>query len=123
MKTAVRNDTLSLASSINGKAFVTEQMIGYSVECAWTDGGALSGTVKLQGSNSAFQPPAGNEMYQIENTAANWEDVSGSTVTVSGTGTQLYNVYDVEYRAYRVVYTRVAGTGTMTVRNWAKGSI
>ena len=124
MKTAKRKDgPTSLAASFNGAAFVTEQMLNYSVQAKWTDGGALSGELKLQASNDAFAPPAGNEMYQIENPAASWDDVSGSVVTVTGSNVQMYNVTDVSYKAYRIVWTRTAGTGTMTVEHFAKGRI
>lgn len=124
MKTAERKDgPLALASSFNGQAFVVEQMLEYSVEAEWTDTGSLSGSLKLQGSNDAFEPPFGNAMYQVENPSAHWVDISGSIVVVSGNSNQLYNVSSVAYRAYRIVYTASAGTGSMMVKHFAKGRI
>lgn len=124
MKTAERKDIVpSMASNVIGKAFTVEQMLNYSVQAIWMDLGSLSGAIKLQGSNDAYEPPLGNALYLIENPNAIWQDVPSSTITVTGSNSQVYDVAEVGYRYYRLVYTASAGNGSMVVNHWAKGRI
>ncbi len=123
MKTAERQDSASLAASFNGAAFTVEQMLNYAAEVIWSDAGALSGTLKLQGCNDAYEPPTGNAMYLIEDPSAHWVDISSSSIPVAGSSSFLYDVAEVGYRYYRLVYTKTAGTGTMVMKHWAKGRI
>lgn len=80
----------------------------------------LTGTLKLQASNDAFLQDGWNNE---ENTSATWIDITGSSVAVSGTGSQIWNVSDVYYSAARVVWTRTVGIGTYTAHITAKGAI
>ncbi len=122
MKTAQRTDgPTSMAASINGPAFVVEQMLNYSAQVIMT--GAPVGTLQLQGSNDAFEGPVGNQMYQIENPNAHWDTITGSSIAVSTAADVPYDVADVGYRYYRVQYVRTSGTGSMTVKHFAKGRI
>jgi hypothetical protein len=118
MKQSYRTDTVaSLATSSNGEGYKVERMIGASFQAIWVDGGALSGTFKLQGSNNAFvdNPTA------PENANASWDDVPGSTVTITGTNHDIVNVSDIQYQALRWVYTATAGAGSMRVIICGKG--
>lgn len=118
MKQSYRTDTVSsLASSVNGAAYKVERMIGASFQFTWVDGGALAGTLKLQGSNNAFfdNPTA------PQNPNASWEDLSGSSIVVSGSSSDLTNVSEIQYQAIRWVYTASAGAGSMVVIICGKG--
>jgi hypothetical protein len=117
MKTADRNDVTSLAASYNGAAFGMDNLEGFSVCAAWVDGGSLAGAFKLQASNNAFT----DNVNLAEDPNAIWVDVTGSEVAVSASGSQFWNVADCYYRAFRIVWTRSAGTGSATAFIHAKG--
>ena len=116
MKTAKRTDNLSLDATFNADAVGIEFVNGYSVCAEWT-GSDLDGTLKLQASNDPFT----DNVNMTPNPAATWVDVTGSSVTVSAAGSQFYNVSDANYAAYRLVWTRVDGTGNIKVVNLIKG--
>lgn len=80
----------------------------------------LTGTFKLQASNNAFLQEGWNNQ---ENPDATWVDISGSSVNVTTSGSQIWNVSDVYYSAARVVWTRSVGIGTYTAHITAKGAI
>lgn len=75
---------------------------------------ALAGTVKLQASSNAYLPDA------RENSDASWADISGSSVAVSGSGSNLYNVSGAFYRWARLVWTRTGGNGTVSAQYHGK---
>ena len=122
MKIANRTDTTSMDASFNGAAFGLDGMVGFSIQGTYTESSAaLSGTIKLQASNNAIldNPTAGTE-----NPDAVWEDIDGADVTLTtGSGTFFFNVSDVYYRAFRVVWTRTDGEGSLTTYTWAKGFV
>jgi hypothetical protein len=117
MKQSYRTDVVSLGASVNGAGYKVERMIGASFQPTWTDGGAVDGSFKLQGSNNAFvdNPTA------PENANASWEDIDDSTIAITGSSSDLINVSDIQFQAIRWVYTRTAGTGSMTVVICGKG--
>jgi hypothetical protein len=76
----------------------TAQIIAGSVQVIST--GAV-GTAKLQASNDKKNP-------------SNWTDISGATVSVTGTGIFLIPKMDLCYRYIQLVYTNSSGTGNIT---------
>lgn len=116
MKTAVRQDTVTFSTSYTGAAMGTENMEGYSICIAWT-GTAPTGVLKLQACNNPFT----NNVGLQEDPNAVWVDITGSSYNVTTSGNYFYNVSDVYYRAFRLVYTRTSGTGTGTAYIFAKG--
>ena len=117
MKIGKRSDSLSMAASFNGAAMGVEFVNGYSICASWIDGGSLSGSLKLQASNNPFT----DNVNMTPDPAAVWVDITGSTIAVTGAGSQFYNVADANYAAYRIVWTRTAGTGTLTAHHLIKG--
>lgn len=109
----------SMNASFDSNAFHLETLEGYSICAAWTETSAtLAGTLKLQASNDAFTDNTNNQ----EKSGATWVDITGSSVAVSGSGSQFWNVSDVYYKAFRIVWTRTSGQGTFTAYIHAKGS-
>lgn len=121
MKTiSSRQDTTSMNASFNGAALDVSHLEGFAIEAKWTESSAtLAGTLKVQVSNTAFL----NNVYQQEDPNAVWSDIAGSSVAVSGSGTQMWNVSSAYYKACRVVWTRTSGQGSIVVTYWAKGVI
>lgn len=102
----------------NGAAVHLSNMEGYSIAAVWTESVAvLDGTMKLQASNNAFKDNVNNN----EDSAATWIDITGSSVAVSGSGSQFWNVSDVYYKSVRIVWTRTSGQGSYTAYITAKG--
>ena len=117
MKTAVRIDTaIDMSADYAGPAMGMDNMDGYSVCAVWS-GASPAGTFKLQACNNPFT----NNVNQTPDPAAVWVDIPGSDFTVTGDGDYFWNVSDVYYRAYRLVYTRVSGSATATAYLFAKG--
>lgn len=116
MRFAYRTDTASLGASTNGTPFKVERMDECNFQFVWTDAGSLSGTVKLQVSNDAF---TGN--IDELNPNSHWEDYSASPYAVSGSSSHNINVADMGFTAIRWVWTRTAGTGSLTVNITGKG--
>jgi hypothetical protein len=117
MKIGRRSDSLSLGATFNGAAMGIEFVNGYSICASWTDGGGLAGTLKLQASNNPFT----DNVNMTPAADAVWVDVTGSSIAVSGAGSQFWNVADANYSAYRIVWTRTAGSGTLTAYHLIKG--
>lgn len=130
MKVVGRNDTYSLGASFNGAAFGLDHIVGYAISGEYTTANA-EGTIKLQASNDPFSPATGdpNNFNPTgpnagENPNATWDDISGATEVVSSTsGVFFFNVSDVYYRGFRVVWTRASGTGTLVTQIWGKGFV
>lgn len=122
MKFANRIDSdKSFAATFNGDPVKLESIEGYSICAAWSGG---VGTFKLQASNNAEIDNVGNlTVAQMADPNAVWVDITGSSVAVSGAGTQFWNVADVYYKWVRVVYTRSSGTGTLLMYLNYKGIV
>jgi hypothetical protein len=59
------------------------------------------GTLKLQASND-------------KNSPVNWSDISGASVSVTGSGAFLIPKLDLCYRYIRAIYTNSSGSGDIT---------
>lgn len=111
----------SLAASFDGIAYNVEYIDGFSIVAGFT-GGTAAGTFKIQMSNNAFLDNVGDlTPAQIANPDAVWVDLPGMSGVVAGAGSQGYNIADVEYEAFRYVYTRTGGTGSVRVYILGKG--
>lgn len=77
----------------------------YSIHVKFSDAG-LAGTLKLQCSNdpTAFTAPS----------SADWVDVTNSSQSVVAGASHVWNVTEAMYKFVRFVWTRSAGTGTLT---------
>ena len=117
MKIGKRSDTLSLAASFNGDAMGIEYVNGYSICATWTEVGTLDGTLKLQASNNPFT----DNVNMTPAPDAVWVDIAGSSIVVSDAGSQFWNVSDSNYSAYRIVWTRVSGSGELKAYHLIKG--
>lgn len=110
----------SLAATFNGNAISIDFLDGYSVVVAIV--GTVAGTVKLQMSNNAFLDNVGDlTAAQIANPDAVWEDLPGSEYAVANTANFAWNIADPYYEAFRYVWTRTSGTGTLKAYIMAKG--
>lgn len=94
-------------------AIPTENMLYISVQVVMT--GSSSGALKLQASNDVI--PVTNPLTA----PTNWADISGATVTLTGTaGVFLIPLTNLCYQYVRAVYTHNNGSaGTITAT--AKG--
>lgn len=99
--------SVTLSADRSTKAMPIDNVWGYSVQIVWT-GASAAGTLKLQASNDITDDSA---------SVVNWEDIAGSSYTVSGPGSAFYNYDGAFYKWFRVVFTFSSGTGTITVTN------
>lgn len=100
----------SMAASFTSSMLSVLYFRGYSITCTWA--GDPAGTLKLQISN---------DTSDIEDDVSNWEDLTDSSVTLTGvSGQQVYNIRYVYYNKVRIVYTRSSGTGTITANYTGK---
>lgn len=119
MRVTTRTDSVSMNATFNGAALGVDHLEGFSVCISAAETSAsLVGTLKLQASNNAFDETRSDGTVA---SGAVWVDITGATENVSGTGTFMFNVSEVYYRAVRVVWTRTSGEGTMTARWFGKG--
>lgn len=111
----------ALNATANGPAVQLKNIFMYSVMCVIT--GTPTGTIKLQASND----PETNDTMPLNNPQpppTNWADIANTSVAVSAAGNTMYNVSDVAYTYFRVVYTdgsSGASTAVMSVIVNAKG--
>ena len=97
----------SMNTSFNGVPIEVLDREGYSVVGAWTETLAvLGGTIGLQVSND--YDPSVNPVLP-----GTWTTLTGSLVTVSGSGSYGWNVADVYYAWVRVFWTRTGGEGVL----------
>ena len=97
-------NAVSMATSVNSTVLDLDQYVGCSVQAVWS--GAPDGSIKLQISN---------DIADSGSSVVNWDDYTGSSQTVLGAGSFSWNLTQANYRWLRVVYTRSAGTGALTV--------
>lgn len=113
MRTSKKNITADLSASVNGGAIAIDWLNGYSLVVSWT--GTPTGTLKLQGSNDAWDEDSQPTQPEFERSAATWVDIAGSsTVTGGAAGSFSWNAADQNYQAVRLVYVRTGGTGSLT---------
>lgn len=104
-----------LSSESMGASFESDPLSvlyfrGYSITCTWT-GSAPTGTLKLQVSNDTSDVAAD---------LVNWEDLADSSVSITASGQQVYNIRYVYYNKIKLVYTRTSGDGTMSAKYTGK---
>lgn len=66
--------------------------------------------------------PVGTIKLQSSVDGSTYVDYPGSSFAVSGTGSFIWNVTEVMFSNFQVVYTRTSGTGTMDVFMRYKGN-
>lgn len=105
------NGVMTGTTVLNSAAQQLVNIFAYSIQGIIT--GSAAGTIKLQASNDqAFAPSV----------PTNWTDITGSSQSVSGAGTVMWNVLsNPSYAWVRVVYTNATGTGTLTLNFFGKG--
>lgn len=112
----VSANAVDASTSFNGSPVLLEQFYGYSVEVIVT--GTVTGSLKLQGSDYFAKP---SQIDPRGQNIVNWVDITGSTQSISGAGTGMYNSPSCQFRWIRPVYTAVSGTGNMTINIEGKG--
>jgi hypothetical protein len=95
---------LQASATITTAAVNAAYLISMSAQLTATSGAA--GTLKVQASND--EPVAANV------TPANWSDLTGASVVVSGAGAFLIPKTDLCYQWIRLVYTNT-GSGNISV--------
>lgn len=81
-----------------------DQAYGYAIQAIWT-GASLAGSVKLQSTVDG----------------STWSDVSGSSQSVSGPGSNIWNVQSAFYTSVRAYFTYSSGSGGITFWEQTKG--
>lgn len=95
---------VTLSDDRSSDAISLLEFTGYAIFLKWT-GAGTDGVFKLQGAVSVGTP-------------ADWEDISGATVTASGAGQAMFTIGNAYYTHVRVVFTHGSGTGTLSVANF-----
>lgn len=104
-----------MSADITSSTQQLDQAFGYSIQAVYSTSGALGGVLKLQASVDHQEVPFGLPV------TGNWVDVSSSSVTLTGSGSFVWNVTDVMYPWVRVVYTHAGGdSGTLNVHFWER---
>ena len=109
---SLQTTATSLGASADLPAIWLGHICNLSVQLVWT--GSPVGSFKLQASNDAGSPNAGNDPLLAQN-VTNWTDIDGSAVSVSVAGNIMWNYQNCGYNFIRVVWTRTSGTGSLTV--------
>lgn len=65
--------------------------------------------------------PVGSLVLQASIDQSQWNTIGGSTQSVSGAGSVLYNIEDMGFPYMRAVYTKTSGTGSLTIKVNLKG--
>ena len=78
--------------------------------------GSPTGTLKLQ--MSILSPAMNGHPATVGQT---WTDVASSSISVSGAGSDAWNITDIGYPWLQVVYTMASGTGSLNLYAWVKG--
>jgi hypothetical protein len=98
-------------TSATFEAIDVNQWFNVTAQVSFSDA-AAAGTLKLQGSLDA--PAAAN--LADDTTPTNWSDIPSASVVVAAGATSVIEKPDLNYMYLRVVWTRSAGAGTMTVK-------
>lgn len=93
----------------NGSQVDANQMVAVSFHAIFSDA-AAAGTLKVQASNDLAA-----DRGQGPFTVTNWVDVPNATATVTSGASALITIAQSCYGFVRVVWTRSAGAGTVTV--------
>jgi hypothetical protein len=104
-------DATAMLTDFHGTAIDVLDRAGFSIVAAWTQTVAtLGGTLTLEASNN-YDPVHPGQAGEV------WTTITGSNVTVSGSGTFGWNVADAYYSYVRLAWSHSAGDGTVTA--WA----
>lgn len=106
MRPVYRSDYIvdaSMGADVNASAIPTSSSEGLSLQAIWT-GGTAAGTIKLQASNNG----------------TDWSDLPGTSQTVAGAGSFLWNLYSIFFQYVRIKFVRSAGTGTLNANVFSK---
>lgn len=95
---------------LTSEAVATDQLFACAIQAVWT--GAPTGTFKLQATSDA--PDFTNQTSKGISTYQNWTDILDSPYAVTASGDYMWNIFDIGFRAIRVVYTNTSGTGAIT---------
>lgn len=116
----IRAGTTSMGASFNGTPTKVDVLEGYSICASVVDAGAdLVGTLKIQVANNVFANNTSNELTSY----AVWIDLPGSEVALDGgNDSVIWNVSEVFYEAFRLVWTRTSGSGTIEMYIIGKGN-
>lgn len=109
----------SMGASLNTNGVELSSYFTGSIHAIWT-GGSAAGSLALQWSNDnvVVLPGSANPSSNV----VNWNDYSGTASTVAGAGQFGWILDDnLGYKWLRVVFTRVSGTGSLTVNFMGKG--
>jgi hypothetical protein len=106
----------SMAADVVSDPIDVKNIIVGSIQLTFT--GSPVGSMKLQCSNDVYdylkQPG-------IQPAAVNWTDIDTTTLSVTASGSIVYNLTSIGYDQLRVVYTRTSGTGVLNARMVGKG--
>lgn len=101
-----------LGANLNMKPIWLGHICNYAIQLTFT--GTPNGTFKLQASNDPGRPNASSEAEQYA-AVTHWTDITDSDQPISAAGDHMWQVENAGYTWVRVVWTRNAGTGTITV--------
>jgi hypothetical protein len=112
-------NAVSTAASITGAPTIIQRLPGISYDVSWT--GTTTGTFSIEVSNTYTQNPDGTTANAGNWTALPAASFVGTMPAPAGSaGTGFIDILGTEAYAIRIVYTRVSGTGTLTVVPCAK---
>jgi Flp pilus assembly protein TadG len=97
---------VAMNANSNSAPLELYHMYGFCIQVVITN--IPNGTLKLQASADPFNN---------QGTVTNWTDISGSTISVTTAGTQMWNVFDAMYNWVRIVYTDSSGGTSTAIMN------
>lgn len=93
----------TLSADRSTSPFDTGSSDGFAIFAKW--GAGAVGTMKLQVSTDAVNSAS---------SVTNWDDISGSTITVNGAGQQTWTWTGAKIKWVRIYFTYTSGTATVT---------
>jgi hypothetical protein len=119
----VQPQVLPASGTVITPAIDITHMSGYCWTVSWVDGGAVTGSYKVQVSPNAYviDPARNSAGIAAENPAAVWVDLPASDHPVTGSNVYMWNVDGSYYTGTRLVYTATSGAGTSSVYFTARG--
>lgn len=94
----------AMSAGVTSAGVDMNQINAGAVQAIFT--GAPVGTIKLQISC---------DPVTLVTSVTNWADYSGSSQSVSGAGTFIWNFFNAGYQWLQLVYTPASGSGSLTV--------
>lgn len=94
-----------------------DQVFGYSVQAVYTTEAALGGVLQMQASSNHQEDNERNVIVE-----GDWVTIKNSSVTISGSGSFIWNMQEPNYLWARLVYTPAIGdSGVLNVTVNTKG--